>query len=37
MAVATDREQGLGRLDLFLETKSVIVETGPKSINPFGL
>jgi acyl-CoA reductase-like NAD-dependent aldehyde dehydrogenase len=31
------RELGLETLDLYLETKSVIVGTGSKSINPFGL
>ena len=31
------RELGLETLDLYLETKSVIVSTGPKPINPFGL
>ena len=31
------RELGLEALDLYLETKSVIVNTGAKPINPFGL
>jgi len=31
------RELGLETLDLYLETKSVIVNTGAKPINPFGL
>ena len=31
------RELGLETLDLYLETKSVIVNTSPKPINPFGL
>jgi acyl-CoA reductase-like NAD-dependent aldehyde dehydrogenase len=31
------RELGLETLDLYLETKSVIVSTSPKPINPFGL
>jgi acyl-CoA reductase-like NAD-dependent aldehyde dehydrogenase len=31
------RELGLETLDLYLETKSVIVNTSPKTINPFGL
>ena len=31
------RELGLDTLDLYLETKSVIVNTSPKPINPFGL
>jgi len=31
------RELGLETLELYLETKSVIVNTGPKPINPFGL
>jgi acyl-CoA reductase-like NAD-dependent aldehyde dehydrogenase len=31
------RELGLETLDLYLETKSVIVGTGSKPINPFGL
>jgi aldehyde dehydrogenase (NAD+)/betaine-aldehyde dehydrogenase len=31
------RELGLDTLDLYLETKSVIVSTSPKPINPFGL
>src|SRR5438876_2483138 len=31
------RELGLESLDLYLETKSVIVNTSPKPINPFGL
>jgi hypothetical protein len=48
MAVATEREYGLfikgfGRelgidtLEDYLETKSVLVSTSPKPINPFGL
>src|SRR3989449_474565 len=31
------RELGLETLELYVETKSVIVNTGPKPINPFGL
>jgi acyl-CoA reductase-like NAD-dependent aldehyde dehydrogenase len=31
------RELGLETLDLYVETKSVIVNTSPKPINPFGL
>ncbi len=31
------RELGLETLDLYLETKSVIVSTSPRPINPFGL
>src|SRR4051794_5188233 len=31
------RELGIDALDLYLETKSVIVSTSPKTINPFGL
>ena len=31
------RELGLETLDLYLETKSVIVSTGSRPINPFGL
>jgi acyl-CoA reductase-like NAD-dependent aldehyde dehydrogenase len=31
------RELGLDTLDLYLETKSVIVNTSPKPINPFGV
>ena len=31
------RELGLDTLDLYLETKSVIVNTGARPINPFGL
>jgi acyl-CoA reductase-like NAD-dependent aldehyde dehydrogenase len=31
------RELGLETLELYLETKSVLVGTGPKPINPFGL
>jgi acyl-CoA reductase-like NAD-dependent aldehyde dehydrogenase len=31
------RELGIDALDLYLETKSVIVSTSPKPINPFGL
>jgi acyl-CoA reductase-like NAD-dependent aldehyde dehydrogenase len=31
------RELGVDALDLYLETKSVIVSTSPKPINPFGL
>jgi acyl-CoA reductase-like NAD-dependent aldehyde dehydrogenase len=31
------RELGLETLELYLETKSVLVSTGPKPINPFGL
>ena len=31
------RELGLETLDLYLETKSVLVSTSPKPINPFGL
>ena len=31
------REQGLETLELYLETKSVIVSTSPKPFNPFGL
>ena len=31
------RELGIEALDLYLETKSVIVSTSPKPINPFGL
>jgi aldehyde dehydrogenase (NAD+)/betaine-aldehyde dehydrogenase len=31
------RELGLETLDLYLETKSVLVSTGPKPYNPFGL
>jgi aldehyde dehydrogenase (NAD+)/betaine-aldehyde dehydrogenase len=31
------RELGLETLDLYLETKSVIVNTSPRPINPFGL
>jgi acyl-CoA reductase-like NAD-dependent aldehyde dehydrogenase len=31
------RELGLETLDLYLETKSVIVSTSPKPFNPFGL
>jgi hypothetical protein len=45
MAVAPEREYGLfiGRecgidtLELYLETKSVLVSPSPKPINPFGL
>jgi len=44
MAVATDHKQsGFGRelaletLELYLETKSVVVSTGSRPINPFGL
>ena len=31
------RELGLETLDLYLETKSVLVATSPKPYNPFGL
>jgi hypothetical protein len=31
------RERALETLDLYLETKSVIVSTGARPINPFGL
>ena len=31
------RELALDTLELYLETKSVVVSTGPKPINPFGL
>ena len=31
------RELGIETLDLYLETKSVLVSTSPKPINPFGL
>ncbi len=31
------RELGVDTLELYLETKSVIVNTSPKPINPFGL
>jgi acyl-CoA reductase-like NAD-dependent aldehyde dehydrogenase len=31
------RELGLDTLELYLETKSVVVSTSPKPINPFGL
>jgi aldehyde dehydrogenase (NAD+)/betaine-aldehyde dehydrogenase len=37
------KQSGFGRelaaetLDLYLETKSVVVSTSPKPINPFGL
>jgi aldehyde dehydrogenase (NAD+) len=31
------RELGVETLDLYLETKSVIVNTGARPINPFGL
>jgi aldehyde dehydrogenase (NAD+)/betaine-aldehyde dehydrogenase len=31
------RELGIETLDLYLETKSVIVNTSPKPINPFGI
>jgi acyl-CoA reductase-like NAD-dependent aldehyde dehydrogenase len=31
------RELGLETLELYLETKSVLVSTSPKPINPFGL
>ena len=31
------RERALETLDLYLETKSVIVNTGSKPLNPFGL
>jgi acyl-CoA reductase-like NAD-dependent aldehyde dehydrogenase len=31
------RELGLETLDLYLETKSVLVSTSPKAFNPFGL
>ena len=31
------RELGLETLDLYLETKSVIVNTGTRPANPFGL
>jgi acyl-CoA reductase-like NAD-dependent aldehyde dehydrogenase len=31
------RELGLETLDLYLETKSVLVSTGAKPFNPFGL
>jgi acyl-CoA reductase-like NAD-dependent aldehyde dehydrogenase len=31
------RELGLGSLELYLETKSVLVNTGNRPINPFGL
>jgi acyl-CoA reductase-like NAD-dependent aldehyde dehydrogenase len=31
------RELGLETLELYLETKSVLVNTGPKPVNPFGL
>jgi len=31
------RELGIGALDLYLETKSVIVNTGTRPANPFGL
>jgi acyl-CoA reductase-like NAD-dependent aldehyde dehydrogenase len=31
------RELGLDTLDLYLETKSVLVSTSPKGFNPFGL
>jgi acyl-CoA reductase-like NAD-dependent aldehyde dehydrogenase len=31
------RELGLDTLELYLETKSVLVSTSPKPINPFGL
>ena len=49
MAVATEREYGLfiggeqvepvsgERREFYLETKSVIVSTGARPINPFGL
>jgi hypothetical protein len=40
MAVATERESGLfinGELVEPVETKSVLVSTSPKPINPFGL
>jgi acyl-CoA reductase-like NAD-dependent aldehyde dehydrogenase len=31
------RELGIDALELYLETKSVIVNTSPKPINPFSL
>ena len=31
------RELGIDSLELYLETKSVIVNTGSRTINPFGL
>ncbi|HEY3068822.1 MAG TPA: aldehyde dehydrogenase family protein [Gaiellaceae bacterium] len=31
------RELGLETLELYLETKSVLVSTSPKPFNPFGL
>ncbi len=31
------RELGLETLDLYLETKSVLVSTSAKPVNPFGL
>jgi aldehyde dehydrogenase (NAD+)/betaine-aldehyde dehydrogenase len=31
------RELGLDTLELYLETKSVLVSTSPKPFNPFGL
>jgi len=31
------RELGIDALDLYLETKSVLVNTGTRPINPFGL
>jgi acyl-CoA reductase-like NAD-dependent aldehyde dehydrogenase len=31
------RELGIDTLELYLETKSVLVSTSPKPINPFGL
>jgi aldehyde dehydrogenase (NAD+)/betaine-aldehyde dehydrogenase len=31
------RELGLETLDLYLETKGVLVSTSPKPFNPFGL
>src|SRR5256714_13574099 len=31
------RELGLGTLDLYLETKSVLVSSSPPPFNPFGL
>ena len=44
MAVATEREYtgfgrelGLETLDLYLETKSVLVSTSARPFNPFGL
>ena len=31
------REQGIETLDMYLETKSVLVNTGARPVNPFGL